>query len=482
MSDQRLAAGLFLAALLARTVSWMGLGLFGPDSANFLTMADWMGEGRFQDALAMAYHPLFPLLIAVVKPLAGGAVPAGHAVSIVLGAAATIPLFCIAREMFGRPSALLAGLIYALHPRMVDVQSDVMTEATFMFFFLSAMWLTWRMGEEPTADRGVVLALSASAAFLTRAEGILVILLAVAWPAAQAVRNRCADPARWGAVLLTPVVVVLALAPYLFWVKAERGHWAMSVRPSLISAERAVGIQLGPDDREDTVFGASKLYKNYAQSIIRLSLHGALIPFYILGLAQLRKAGLRRSLWYLAFTGGLLGGVLLTLRQHNAMSDRYLMVGMALLGAAAAAGMVSAQGILARKWPDARWRPALTLAAVILIVVAPAFRWLHVRRTEERSYVHAAAWFRSQEKRPSVISGTAQVAYLAGSRPILLPLTRDQALRQVRELGVECFVFDDRDAASLPEVSMLRSSDFLFPPVRIAGSPGTIPVYVQFVK
>jgi 4-amino-4-deoxy-L-arabinose transferase-like glycosyltransferase len=483
MSDARLAGLLFAMAILARVVSWMGLAFFGPDSANFLIMADWMAEGRFQDSLSMAYHPLYPLLIAVARPLAGGSVAAGHAISILLGAAATIPLYFIAREVFGRPSAFITALIYALHPRLVDVQSDVMTEATFMFFFLSSMWLTWRMGEEPTLERGVVLALAAVAAFLTRAEGILAVVLAVGWPAVEAVRTRKPGMGQVGAILLTPLVILIVMSPYLLWVKSQRGHWSLSVRPSLLSAERVVGIKIGSFDPAGHAVGESVLYLKYLQSLLRLSLHGALFPFYILGFIELKKSGLRRALYYLAYVGGLLGGVFLTLHQQNAMSDRYIMAGMALLSAAAAAGILSAFRHAARRWPAARWRPAACWAVLLLITVLPAYRWLHVRRAEDRSYADAARWIRSHDRRPAAISGTSQVAYLAGARPVGPPASLEEALKQVTEGRVGCFVYDQRDVAALPSlVGLLHSCAFLEAPVKITGAPGTLSIYVQFVK
>jgi hypothetical protein len=483
MSDARLAGLLFALAFLARVVSWMGLAIFGPDSANFLIMADWMGEGRFHDALSMAYHPFYPLLIAVAKPLAGGSVAAGHAISILLGAGATVPLFNIVRVVFGRPAAFITALIYAFHPRIVDVQSDVMTEATFMFLFLSAMWLTWRMMEEPSLEQGVVLGLAAALSFLARPEGILAIALAVGWPVVEMVRRREAAARRIGEILLMTAVILVVLSPYLFWVKSVRGHWSLSVRPSLISAERAAGVYKGPEDRGTEIMGSSKLYKDYGQSILRLNLHGALFPFHILGLASLRGLGLRRGLYYFSFLGGLMGGILFTLRQHNAMSDRYLMAAMTLFTAVAAVGIVSAFRYAARRWPEARWRPAACGALLLLIAVVPGFRWLHLRRLEDRSYADAARWIRSQGRPPPCLSGTAQVAYLSGCRPVLLPSSPGGIRNCIDVDRVGYFVYDTRDVNSLSSiVGILASCELLEPPVKIEGPPGSLNIYIQRVK
>jgi 4-amino-4-deoxy-L-arabinose transferase-like glycosyltransferase len=481
MSDARLAGLLFLVSLLARIVACMGLVCFGPDSPNFLTMADWMREGHFREALPIAYHPVYPLLIAIAAPLAGGSVSAGHAVSVVLGAAASVPLFFIARELFERRAACLATLMYALQPRMVDTQADIMSDSTFMFFFLTSVWLTWRMGEEPTLARGVTLALAASAAYLTRLEGFLVIVLAIAWPLFEAGRTK--RLAFLGPVLVTFLTITVVIFPYLVWVKAQRGEWSLSIRPSMVNTERALGLDIMTNQSKGEDPKGSVMYLMYLQSVIRLSLYGVLFPFYVLGALEFRKAGWRKVLFFLAYVGGLLGGVFFALRKHAGMSDRYIMVAMALALAPAAAGMVSAFDWASRRWPAARWRPAVCWTVLVLIVVLPAFRWLHVRRSEDRSYAVAAQRIVSRPRRAGGVSGIAQVAYLAGAKPIFPPKNRAEAILQIQENQVGCFVYDERDIKALPAmVAMLNSSEFLEPPEEIEGPPGTLKVYVQFVR
>ena len=113
-------------------------------------MADWMAAGRFHDALSLAYHPLYPLLVAAARPLAGGTEAAAGLVSTILGAAATAPLFLAARAIFGRPAAFFVALLYAFTPDLVELQSEPMTEGAYMFFLFSSLWLTWRMMESPS--------------------------------------------------------------------------------------------------------------------------------------------------------------------------------------------------------------------------------------------------------------------------------------------------------------------------------------------
>jgi len=478
MPHDRLPLHLFTVAFLARVVSVMGLLMFGPDSPHFLTMADWMREGRFQEALSLAYHPMYPLLIAITGPLAGGSVNAGHALSVILGSVAVLPLYHLLKEIFGRPSAFFGALIYACHPRIADVQADIMTESTYMCFFLLSEWLTWRMAEEPTLERGIVVGLAAAAAFLTRVEGILAIVMAIAWPAATLVLRRRMTVKGLGACVATLLTLLLVLSPYLTWVKSERGFWALSVRPSLMSAEVASGMRSVDDAGGDGGAMRLKLYKDYVGAILRLSLHGVLLPFMLVGVVSLRRAGLWKAAYFAIVTGGLLGGILVTIRHHNAMSDRYIMVGMVLLGGAAGAGLTATIRKLARRFPQAEWRPAACAGLVVVLAVLPGFRWLDVRRTEDLSYRDAARFILGTGRRPAVVSGTSQVAYLAGARSILFPSNAEE-LRSLRAQGTRCFVYDDRDKDA---ARLLDGAEGMEPPIVIQGPPKTRVVTIRFAR
>jgi hypothetical protein len=336
------------------------------------------------------------------------------------------------------------------------------------------------MMEAPSLERGAVLGAAAAGAFLTRPEGLLALALAVGWPVLEAIRRREPPARRLGGTDVTILTILLLLSPYLLWVKSVRGHWAMSVRPSAISAEKGVGIGSGPPDED---FGKAHLYGIFGLSLIRLSLHGVLVPFYVVGFASLKGVRPRDALFYLSVPVGQFAGILLTLRTHNFMSDRYIMAGMALLGAVAAQGMVAALRAAERRWPQARWRLALSGAAVFLIVVAPVAKAFKLRRAELAGYPAAARWILSQSARPPVVSGLEQVAYYCGSRSYYLPDTSKGLEEFLRQEPLDYIVYSQRDVEKRPRyVAMLRSHPRLEPPHEVAAPPGCWKVYVQRVR
>jgi hypothetical protein len=481
MSTTRLGLLLFAAALLVRLQYWLGSAVFGTDSCHYLLMADWMRAGRWNDALGIAYHPMYPLLVAAVRALPLATEQAGGVVAVALGAAALLPLFHLVLDFFGRPTAFLAALFYAFHPAIIDVQADVMTEGPYMFFFFGAIWLTWRLMEEPSALRGAAAGLAAGAAFLTRPEGLLPIALALAWPAAEALRRRDRPLRRALSIAVVLLAVLLVTSPYVLWVRSARGHWALSVRPSAISAEKAVG--LGETAGGMDTDAKNKAARAYGSSVLRFSLGGLWIPFFAVGLASLDGVSRFRRLFYFSYPLGQWGGIFFTLKTHGFMSERYLLAGGALLGAVAARG-----GLAALRWAKARRTgrplpPALPGALVLLLFVGPAVRCLKPRRTELASYRVAAEWLLARHPGPISVSGLEPVSYYCGSRSYYLPETRAGWDQLLRSRQLDYVAYSERELETRPEyVSMLRTHPLLEPAAEVRGPPGTVAVYFQRVR
>lgn len=478
MSEPRAAALLVAGAFLARLVAYLGTGIFGTDSAQFLLMAQWMGEGRFQDALAITYHPLYPLLVAAAAPLAGGVEPAGFWVSMVLGSAAAAPLYFLVSSTFGRPAAFLTGLFYCFQPHTVELHADVMTEGAFTFFLFGAAWLSRKGLEAPSVESSILAGLSASAAYLTRPEGILAVAFVTLWPVAEWARKRDRAAARLGGAALALAAAALLAFPFLLWVRHETGVWALSAKGSV----RNAGLAPVPPGEaggvpEEPAGSVASRYGRFAHSILRVT-SGVTIPFLLLGLAQLRGRGLWGPLFYFSLPAAYLGGLLWSLRSHPYWSYRYVVPSMNLLFVLAALGILGALRYAERWKPERRWAP-WAAALVILTAVAPYVRHLRSHRTEEAALREAGAWLRERGA-TRVMSTTDKVGFFVGHKVLAYP--RDPAA--LRSGGApEYYVYLDKDLASgkPPYLSRLEEEAGAGPPVIFPDPPrpGLWKVYVR---
>jgi len=208
------------------------------------------------------------------------------------------------------------------------------------------------------------------------------------------------------------------------------------------------------------------------------------IPFYLIGLRQLRGIGARPRIFYFSMPAGYLAAVLWTLQSHAFSTYRYVVAPMSLLMVLPALGLLWTVGAISRRWPEARWRPLACGGLVAVVAVLPGARAFKGSRQEILSFPEAARWIRAQDPAPRGMSGPAQqIAYLSGCPSYYSALTPDELREQIRHQPVDYYVYTEKDVQNRPAyVAMLRSCDLLRPPVEITGPPGTLRVYIQRVK
>jgi len=481
LSDGRLAGLLFLGAFLVRVVTYLGTAIFGTDSGQFLFMVDRMSEGRFHEALSVTYHPLFPLLTAIGTPLLGNAERAGFWISMVLGSAAAIPLFLTVRTIFGQPAGFITVLIYAFLPYSVEGHADVMSEGTFVFFFFSTAWLVWRVMEEPGLDRAALAGMAAVAAYLTRPEGILAMVLAVGWPLLETLRRRERLALRLGGVAVTLLVMLIVAMPFLLWVKSFKGHWAISGKWSVEQAGRAFEVAGATGAGSP---GGLNRYVDFARSMLRLQYFVG-VPLYFVGLLGLRGLRWRGGLYYFSFPCGYLAGLLWGLKTHPWMSHRYLLPAMQMLAVLAALGLILVIRLMARRWPGRRWQYA-AVGLMALVSVGASTRVYGTHRTDAVALREAAEWIRRQDSSVGPVATTQdQVAYLSGGTTLWFPPTWEDFLSLLGNRPPEYVVYTSKDLGRKPPyVDRLKECDRLEPAVTFPNPSrkGVWTVYVHRVR
>lgn len=452
MSDRRLAAILAGVALLARLLVYSGVAIFGTDAANMLRQVDAFVAGRFSDAMG-PYHPGYPFLASLVQPLVGSE-RAGFWVSMILGSAAAAPLYLVARDAVGRGAAFLGGIFYAFHPHLVLLQADVMTEGTFLFFLFGAIWLGWETVKEPRWSTAALAGLASAAAFLTRAEGLIVVIGVPCWIAVSALRDR--RRMRLATLAIVPVLSLIALYPWFLYVRAVTGKWGLTVKqsvivvvdppppppaPSLQSREPEVETKRGVTRRRQP-------YLELGKHALKVS-YFVFAPLLLLGFAALRRQW--GTFYYVSFPVLYWIAIAVATSRNPYTSYRYLLPGMALFLPICALGL---------KWRPS-WRPWIAI-----VVVAVCFARLAApTRTDERPFREAAAWIRTQNAAPIVLSSTDKISYLTGSPFCAPPPTWDAFEATVP--NVDYIVFLEKDFQDGQPAYVARLRERLGEPVRV---------------
>lgn len=128
-----------------------------------------------QDGSFITFPPVFALLAAPAALINGDPEMAGRIVSCVMGAAATIPAYYLARELFGLRTAAVTAALTAVFPPLLG--AGVMSEPTYTFFIMLGLYLGNRAygsgKRRDWAAFGVAMALG----YLTRPEGLFVFFV-----------------------------------------------------------------------------------------------------------------------------------------------------------------------------------------------------------------------------------------------------------------------------------------------------------------
>jgi len=218
ISTSRLPLPEAFRVVLLMTVAAMGLAwLIGhteilfPDGLRYVEQARKFDQGAWTDAVRKAVdHPLYPLAIVATRRVFGlAATPDGRQLaaqiaSAISGVLLVIPLYLVARELFGKGAAWLGVLLVFLVPLPAHVFADTLSESTLLLFWTWGVWASLRF-----LRAGELRMLLASLgfgglAYLSRPEGLLLppaliatlILSTIIGPARLSARRWWISPAR----------------------------------------------------------------------------------------------------------------------------------------------------------------------------------------------------------------------------------------------------------------------------------------------
>jgi 4-amino-4-deoxy-L-arabinose transferase-like glycosyltransferase len=374
------------------------------DAPRFLAAAQLFLDGEFRVALAEAYHPLTAVLIALTSLAAGiGLESAGLIVSVLSGGIATAALYLLARNQFGERVALVAALLFAVHPQIVEAATSVQSDGLHLAFFLVGALLAWRALEKGRFFDAFGAGILCALAYLTRPEGLAIGVVLGGWLVVDLVRKRISWR-RFGTVAAGFATVLLVFGgPYLLILKAQTGSWVLTQKKRVVPAERRLPQPAWA-----------------AEAVADIG-HAGLTAFREVYLAlalfalRRRRPG-RHTLYLLSYTALLLPVLFSLHLQWGYVSSRHWLLAVALLMPFVAVG-----ALRVADWLKNVFRPlrARTWAVPALVGLLVGVSVVHSVRPQTEpvklARKGAALWLRSQE--PDVVAAPrARSAYYAGAK------------------------------------------------------------------
>ena len=219
-----------LAVALSVRLIWMLLGpqVMEGEGTSYTRTAENLLRGRgFESQYGgpqTMYTLLFSLLIAGSKLIFTDSDIAARMVGVITGSALVIPVFCIARTVWGRPAALAAGVLIAINPLLIGYSVAVYTEMTYILFVLNGAYFGLRALELGAVRYPLLAGLMFALAYLTRPEGIVFLGIA----AGAVLVATWLRKAKWQTGLAHAALLMLTgtltAAPYIAYLYQQTGE------------------------------------------------------------------------------------------------------------------------------------------------------------------------------------------------------------------------------------------------------------------
>ncbi len=176
------------------------------------------------------HTPGYPFLTAVVSLLTGDAALASLLLYVVFGTLLVVPVYFLARDLYGERNAAWAALIIGLLPAL-NVAIPVwgsMTEPPYLFLIACALYLTFRALRGGRGWNYGLAGLALGFAYLIRPEavwytlvlGLLLFLIPLA--------ERRHSWAWLGSLILYGLGFLVSFAPYAYYTYLNTGAWLVS--------------------------------------------------------------------------------------------------------------------------------------------------------------------------------------------------------------------------------------------------------------
>lgn len=301
--------------------------VFFADGLRYIAQARAIDQGSWRQGFVRSVdHPIYPMAIAAVHRLMGGADPrdwqtAAQVAAAISGVLLVIPIYLISLEVFGPANAWLACFLLYLLPFNGHVLADALSESTFLLFWSWGLWAALRFLREGRLFwLPLVIALSV-VAYLTRPEGLILpvallgsLLLLSVFYAGEMPRKKA-----WCAIGVLVAGPILAAGPFMIM------KGGISTKPSILRvlglgrAAPAMAIErerpLDPD--QSTI----KTISIAARAVARAVDGATSLPLLLLapvGIAATWSSPMRRKHWL--FLGTIIGLSSLAMLRLHAMS------------------------------------------------------------------------------------------------------------------------------------------------------------------
>ncbi|MBW2149090.1 MAG: glycosyltransferase family 39 protein [Deltaproteobacteria bacterium] len=228
---------LLAAALGARMLFVRTNPVIEVDGVIYATLAGNLTAGKgflgLFGSTELIFPPLYPLLIAGIMVVTGDAESAARWVSIIAGTMIVVPVFGLARRMYGRWVAWAASVLTAFYPLMLAASTATFSEMTFTLFVFTAVAAAWWGGNKGLKRFFVASGILFGLGHLVKPQAMFLMaaVLAASLVLLPETRNSGARALAFLLSMLIPFLLVIA--PYVAFLYRHTGKVLLEGKSSV---------------------------------------------------------------------------------------------------------------------------------------------------------------------------------------------------------------------------------------------------------
>jgi len=215
-------------ALVLRAISADHRPMIADDETVYVRMAENLSVGKapfdITGMTSTVWTPLTPMYISGLAHFVGSYIVSAYVIEVVFGTLIILPVYLLGRQLFSERTGLMAGVLVAVSPLLIDYSSRVYSESLYVFFMMMGLVFGWEMMKRNLLLPSVLTGLSLGLAFLANSSALIYLaFLSILALAVTFVRGSW----RRSGVNLSLMLAVFSMfaAPYIFFLHHESGQW-----------------------------------------------------------------------------------------------------------------------------------------------------------------------------------------------------------------------------------------------------------------
>lgn len=424
---------ILLCAVVVKLIQLLLVCTISGDGPVYIEIAKNFSQGNFRAGLAEDYPPLYSLFVTGAYLITHDWVIAGRLVSFIFSILTIIPIYFLTKEVFGERVATVSSVLFIFQPTISSYSVRIISEPSFIFFFVSAVWLSWEAIRTQKHRLFFAAGAVSGLSYLVRPEGSGVAIVTCLYVLFHdLLRVKYNYRKKIIHICMLALGASIFVFPYLLHIKSETGKWELSKKKSILTA--ITGKVSGDSIPDESVFtGAqipaySHLKDGYLKTFLSLTTVFIIAFNYILFLLLLfglirRKAVLRQGK-YESFIILIVLFYFLVLSLFY-VSDRHLISLISICLFWAAIGFCELYQYIVIKIPQRLSQAmlklpnrifVLMLMAVILSLSAGAFR---PQDRDKISRKKVGLWIKENCKEsPRILTDSVRLAYYAEAEAV----------------------------------------------------------------